>query len=386
MSLATTNNRILIPHGEKLIQWLAREKKQVVYRYRLTLFGFITLALIFITGFAAIQSGANLVYFLFGLLIATFITHGIVSPRNVRRLEIQRVLPTKVTAGQEARIILRIRNRHRFLPVSSLLISDLTDKKAIIGRAPCPVIPPGESLETSYSTVHQIFEKRGLVHFRSALVSSRFPFSFIERSAEHELEGEVIVLPRTYPIDGNWQLRLGGQGETAHRRRGPGIDLHSLREYIEGEPARQIHWKTSARARRLIVAEREREERNRIVITLVDVVPVPTDELKQLFERAVTLSASLALFLLRRGFDVGLRTSTLTISPRNDRDHADRILRALALVELHSGTPIWEDNSSLHLLVIYADGQAGTGGQYHAVEDARLWYLDSNVLRKRVTS
>ena len=51
-------------------------------------------------------------------------------------------------------------------------------------------------------------------------------------------------------------------------RRPSGLELHGVREYIEGEPLRAVHWPTSARRGELMVRELEDAPRDSVAIVL----------------------------------------------------------------------------------------------------------------------
>ena len=63
--------------------------------------------------------------------------------------------------------------------------------------------------------------------------------------------------------------RLSQIGILQRRRRGEGLDFHQLREYREGDSQRQIDWKATARARKLISRE-YRDERDQQIVFLID--------------------------------------------------------------------------------------------------------------------
>src|SRR5439155_1089827 len=79
-------------------------------------------------------------------------------------------------------------------------------------------------------------------------------------------------------------------GEQPEDRIGLGLEVHSLRDHRPGEDARSIHWKSTARAGRLIAVDREQERRKRICVVL-DHRTLRGDAL----ERAVELAAAVVV-------------------------------------------------------------------------------------------
>src|SRR5690606_28202473 len=125
-------------------------------------------------------------------------------------------------------------------------------------------------------------------------------------------------------------LMPAGLGDQESNVRGSGTDLYGLRQYVEGEPARNVHWRTSARAQKLMIAEYTREERRQTVLILDNAAP-PEDHphLFDAFENAVTLAASMSKSLMDGGFEVGLITQERRIEPGQGNARLTEILRVL---------------------------------------------------------
>src|SRR3546814_14348251 len=57
-------------------------------------------------------------------------------------------------------------------------------------------------------------------------------------------------------------------GAHLKRRRGEGTDFHQMREYRIGDSLRQIDWKATARARKLIPREYQVEKNQQLIVVL----------------------------------------------------------------------------------------------------------------------
>jgi uncharacterized protein (DUF58 family) len=304
--------------------------------YSVTLIGFVVLLLIFVIGFAAWESGTNLVYFLFGFLIAIFVAHGVVSPQNIRGLHVERILPRRIIAGHPARIHFRIWKSNWWRSFA-LMVKDHTPQGKAVGGTFCEVVNPGAPRSVAYETVHPIFQRRGLVALDKITISSRFPFGTVERTVHFHRPAEVLVYPPIYAFDDSLKDSFSTLGQESRSQRGQGIDIYGLREYVQGEPMRRIHWRSSAKAQRLMVMEFEREERRAVLLVLPNSLPqgvTRSEELTNLFEIAVAFTASLAYYFLEHRHPVGLLTSRGFIPCAEEEGQLDRILQALALIEL----------------------------------------------------
>jgi uncharacterized protein (DUF58 family) len=72
-------------------------------------------------------------------------------------------------------------------------------------------------------------------------------------------------------------------------RQPSGFDVHSVREYEEGESLRKVHWKTTARRGRLMVKELQDEPRDEVAVVLDAAVGTPD----RAFDAAVRAAGSL---------------------------------------------------------------------------------------------
>lgn len=124
----------------------------------------------------------------------------------------------------------------------------------------------------------------------------------------------VVVHPRLVELDALFSEagRMGGQGRRLLLRRPAGFDLHSVREYTQGESLRRVHWPSTARTGQLMVKELEDAPRDTVAVVL-DCDPggaagAPPDSS---FDAAVRAAGSVLLHHVRRG-----RKSTLVTTAR----------------------------------------------------------------------
>jgi len=149
----------------------------------------------------------------------------------------------------------------------------------------------------------------------------------------------VIVHPRLVALDGLFSDagRVGGDGRRLLLRRQAGFDLHSVREYEQGESLRRVHWPTSARRGQLMVKELEESPRDSVVV-LLDCDPAgaagtPPDSS---FDATVRAAGSVLRAYVLRGRNATLMTtgSTRAVVPiRSGESGFDSALGALAAAE-----------------------------------------------------
>jgi uncharacterized protein (DUF58 family) len=96
------------------------------------------------------------------------------------------------------------------------------------------------------------------------------PFALERASVRLPAQGALLVLPRIVELEGLFS-ESGTRAHDGRRlllRRPSGFDVHSVREYEEGESLRKVHWKSTARRGQLMVKELQDEPRDEIAILL----------------------------------------------------------------------------------------------------------------------
>ena len=111
---------------------------------------------------------------------------------------------------------------------------------------------------------------RGRHELGPAHVALEDPLGLERAEATAPAAGAVLVRPRVVHLGALFtdQGREGFDGRRALPRRGVGVDLHSIRDYQEGEPLRLVHWPTTARRGALTVMELQDAPRDETVVIL----------------------------------------------------------------------------------------------------------------------
>lgn len=135
----------------------------------------------------------------------------------------------------------------------------------------------------------------------------------------------VVVHPRLVRLETLFSEagRLGASGRRLLLRRPAGFDLHSVREYTQGESLRRVHWPTTARTGQLMVKELEDSPRDSVAVLLdCDPGSVAGDRADSSFDAAVRAAGSVLLYHVGRG-----RKSTLVTTGR------DAVVQPISRVE-----------------------------------------------------
>jgi uncharacterized protein (DUF58 family) len=319
-----------------------------------------------VVGAAAINAGVNLLFLVFGMMIFLILASGLLSDLCLRGLEVTRRLPTAIHAGTPYLMGIAVRNGKGRLPTFSLEVEDLVAGKPVDRRCYYLKLPATRVQETAYrNTLH----RRGYHQLTGFRLSTRFPFGLLRKSHDVAAPARLLVYPALCAVPD--YLVVGKRAQEGRKkmhspsRRG---DFYGLREYRAGDDPRDIHWRASARRGRLFLRESESESSRVIAVVLEDdalaseaaalaagVGKVDDAEdtdvgqrnaevaliaAHERFEAAVSLAASLALHLLRRGYQVGLVAGGSYVPPGSNAGQSAQILEALALVQPGSARPL----------------------------------------------
>ena len=141
---------------------------------------------------------------------------------------------------------------------------------------------------------------RGRYEFEAAVAVIEDPFGLERVEQPLEAPGALLVYPRLVELD-----RLFSEaGTPAHDgrrlllRRPSGFDLHSVREYEQGESLRKVHWRSTARRGQLMVKELEDAPRDEVAVVL-DADPAAV--VGESFDVQVRAAGSILLAHARRG-------------------------------------------------------------------------------------
>lgn len=114
---------------------------------------------------------------------------------------------------------------------------------------------------------------RGSFAFERVHLRVQGPLGLALRPLSVEIRDEVRVLPKfqplRYPDLAAYRRRARYWGHRPMKWRGEGREFETLRDYVEGDDPRKIHWKASARLDRPIVQEFQ-PEKNQIIMVLLD--------------------------------------------------------------------------------------------------------------------
>lgn len=220
----------------------------------------------------------------------------------------RRLSPSRVHAGTEARVHLRMDNVSR-LPTGLLMLQDRVPY--VLGPRPRFVldrVEAGGRREVSYRVRSDL---RGRYPLGPLQLRLSDPFGMCELTRSFSAYDTLVVVPRTEQLP---PVRLAGEasgyGEGRQRSLAlAGEDDVIPRGYRHGDDLRRVHWRSTARYGELMVRREEQPQRARCTV-LLDTRRIAYQGTgpDSSFEWAVSGAASALVHMMERGFAVRLLT------------------------------------------------------------------------------
>jgi len=311
----------------RLRRWLKPPR-----RLRPTRAGWCFFLLTFGVGFAALNTGNNLLYLVLALMLAFLVLSGLLSEAALRGIRVKRRVPREIFAEREARVALEIRNDQSRVAAFAIVVEDRVlgaDGAAeSAGRCFALRVAPGDRETRSYPLCA---ERRGPLVFQGFVVFTRFPFGLFSKSLEIEDEETALVYPALDPLPlSDAPGAVARRGEATSRQvAGDSAVAAGLRDYSPGDPRRRIHWRASLRAGHLLVRDLESEQDVEVEVRLRTEGERPGDP----FEGLVRRAASEVVCLLEAGRRVALRAGDHRFEADAGAAHRASLLCFLARVQ-----------------------------------------------------
>lgn len=267
------------------------------------------------------------------------------------------ITPSRANAEQRVQVNLEVRNAGGGrAPV--LMLEDRVPPE-LGGRARFTLmgLEPGGTRTIAYELRPP---RRGRYPVGPLRVAFTDPFGLARLHEDHEGTDELLVHPRVdllqTPRDIG-QYRSPAVAVLRQLTGARGDDFYTLREYVNGDDLRKIHWPSTAKRDRYMIRQEETPWHTRATILLDDVAGDHKGAgSRSTFERAVEACASLASLYSRSGYSFRLeRAAGEGVASARGGDHYLACLDLLATVE---PVPAPQEALTARLSALQAGGSA----------------------------
>lgn len=208
-------------------------------RLTLTRLGMQYLGALMLLGFFAVNSGNNLLYLVFSLMLGLFLVSGWVSRRAIQGLKLQSIDEGNLFARVKGGIRVRFQDDHPKRARGLEIHLDIERTRTEPGFH-------GGGRERNPSVLvvlHARPEFRGWCRVRHLELRTRFPFGFLEKAWRLPLEKEILVLPHPRAVPPSRRT----EGTSKHFKPTTGsASPEGIRPYRLGDPPGRVHWKRTA--------------------------------------------------------------------------------------------------------------------------------------------
>jgi uncharacterized protein (DUF58 family) len=313
--------------------------------------GKVLVFIAFALGGAAINTGHNLLYLGWGLVLSAIVLSGLLSEATLQAVFPVASRPEAARVGLPAPIPLKLENPTRYLPAFAVDVDVPLSTPHGEAMAKAPLLlrlssGEGRAVFATFTPLH-----RGRHEIRHLQTKTAYPFGFFEKGRRFFSPASVgfWVVPKKVPVGHLIDALKARLGESPAARVGSGEDFFSLRPFRRGDDPRQVAWRRSARTGRWMVRENEAVQGTSLLLDLHLPPNLDSDRL----EAALAAAGSLAEALLERDHRVGIRAPGLLLAPEGGAGQRDQILLALARLDATEPKP--------------AASQLGLGARIHLV-------------------
>ena len=280
-------------------------------------------------------------------------------------------------AGDDVPVALRLEVEGRLVPRSLTLDERIEG----IGEREVTLTKQGDCLVGRY-VLGSV--PRGRYPIDRARIAVEDPFGLERRDVELDAPGALLVYPRLVELDTLFS-EAGSRMQEGRRllmRRPSGFDLHSVREYEQGESLRRVHWPSTAKRGQLMVKDLEDSPRDEALVLLdgdaaFDVGTAPDSS----FETGVSAAGSILRAHAGRGRRAGLVINA--IEPRYQQVHTLDGDWGLALELLASACA--DGRSPLAALLVEGAGMPSKALELCVVTSGLSARLADRLLQRAVT-
>ncbi len=228
-----------------------------------------------------------------------------------------RILPEKLSNGDENGITVEIANRYSF-PISVKIIDEIPFQFQVRNFAIDGFL---ESQQTKNYNYHLRPTERGIYDFGKLNIYVSTPMGLVSRRFVTDAGAKVPVYPsflqmRKYDLMA-FSNQLFKHGLRKIRRIGHTMEFEQIKEYVKGDDIRSVNWKATAKKGSLMVNQFQ-DEKSQSVYMLIDkgrVMKMPFAGLS-LMDYAINATLALSNVILKKNDKAGMLAFSRKVEDR----------------------------------------------------------------------
>ena len=349
------------PGMRRLQRWAKR-----LYRERLTARGRFALGALAVFAVLGVDPRRSQVFVLFAAVAGLLLLPTVLALLPRPRVRLRARLPLRLTARTPVTLRVAVENvSGRPLPDLLVQVPSPDAASTFLKVAPQEsyvALGVGDAIEAPITLEAPL---RGRYTLRGPTVAAVDPLRLVATASVGGGEQVTLVYPRFYtierfPVAPGRRYQPGGIPLSSHL--GDSIEFVGTREYREGDPVRNIHWRSWARRGEPVVKEYQEEYFCRLALVLDTFLPrKPRQRQMEGFEAAISVLASIADHFSRSEYVVDILAAgpdIYEVSAGRSLAYLENILDVLAcLAPCHEapferiGPPLFERLAQLTTVV-----------------------------------
>lgn len=285
---------------------------------RLTKAGAFYITLTLLTGFAAVNTGNNLLFLIVSALLAFMAVSGIFGWINMRGNVLGIELPDEIYAGRDTLVGISLENRKSIMPTFLVRIRIFLESAdfTLVNRR-----------GTETDSMVMKFHGRGFKMFEEMEIQSPFPVNFFVRSKRFKLPYRFVVFPAPKLCHETSYFEANkSSSEFFSRYKGLDGDVQKISNYTGNEPLKLIHWRLSAKLGDLKVKEMTAGTSEPLILDIDRLPGINRED-------ALSCGVFLVNRFMRQNRPVGLKKGEVVIKPALSREHRLKLLTELAVYD-----------------------------------------------------
>lgn len=273
------------------------------------------------------------------LMFIVFIVDWLMVFRQKKGIQALRVLPEKLSNGDENLVKIDIRNNY-FFKIKTKVIDEIPFQFQMRDFEINNEIPSGKSLYFQYILEPK---QRGEYSFGGLNIYVSSPLGFVSRRYRFQKDEMLPCYPsfihlRKYELMAlQNEFLLGGIKKI--RKLGHTMEFEQIREYVQGDDIRTINWKATSKQNKLMVNQYQDEKSQRIYM-LIDkgrTMQMPFNGLS-LLDYSINAIMSLSHIILKKGDRAGMMTFSKKTENKVAADNKSGQLKKIseALYNIHT--------------------------------------------------
>ncbi|AXT60323.1 DUF58 domain-containing protein [Aquimarina sp. AD10] len=269
---------------------------------------FFSIAVLFIVSYF-FEDLLGVAKLLFYILLILLVFDILLVYRNKLGIQANRILPEKLSNGDQNTITLSVINRYQFKSKVSI-IDELPIQFQQRNFGITAILKPSQERKFTY-TVRPT--ERGEYHFGNLNIFSSSLIGFIARKQQYSTEAMVPNYPSFLQLKKYefvaFTNRLKLYGLKKIRRIGHTLEFEQIKEYVSGDDVRNINWKATAKRNHLMVNQYQ-DEKSQPIYSVVDtgrVMKMPFNELS-LLDYAINATLVISNIAIKKQDKAGMFT------------------------------------------------------------------------------